>query len=336
MKLVSVVLDIPTQALDSTFTYVAIENEDDRIRFSKLVAQDLVQNQEKAEGRIDPKWHQDNTQQQPTQISLDDLFDSQSSKALLDGSPGGGSPDNDLRDAGSPDDGVSDGGPSGIDFSDDGSPDNDSPDSSSRENSALKNSLDSERGISVLDAEGLEVGCAVLVPFGHRSAVGFVVGIVPFAPGDSFPEDIKPTQLKEIKKVLSKPYFTEIGARCAAFMAERYIAPFSSSIRLFMPPGGIPRVEYLEGAWQLTKPLIHEVDERWVIRLDAADSFIPRKGAVKQQRVLEALRQGDLRVSELTAEYGSLSSTLSSLENKGVIRIEQRRRLGSKIMVFNM
>ena len=98
-----------------------------------------------------------------------------------------------------------------------------SPDSSSRENSALKNSLDSERGISVLDAEGLEVGCAVLVPFGHRSAVGFVVGIVPFAPGDSFPEDIKPTQLKEIKKVLSKPYFTEIGARCAAFMAERYI-----------------------------------------------------------------------------------------------------------------
>lgn len=329
MKLVSVVLDIPTQALDSTFTYVAIENEDDRIRFSKLVVQDLAQNQEKAEGRIDPKRHQDNTQQQPTQISLDDLFDSQSSKALLDGSPGGGSPDNDLRDAGSPDDGVSDGGPSGIDFSDDGSPDNDSPDSSSRENSALKNSLDSERGISVLDAEGLEVGCAVLVPFGHRSAVGFVVGIVPFAPGDSFPEDIKPTQLKEIKKVLSKPYFTEIGARCAAFMAERYIAPFSSSIRLFMPPGGIPRVEYLEGAWQLTKPLIHEVDERWVIRLDAADSFIPRKGAVKQQRVLEALRQGDLRVIELTAEYGSLSSTLSSLEKKGVIRIEQRRRLRS-------
>ena len=276
MKLVSVVLDIPTQALDSTFTYVAIENENDRICFSKLVAQDLAQNQEKAEGRIDPKRHQDNTQQQPTQISLDDLFGSQSSKALLDGSP----------------------------------------DSSSRENSAFKNSLDSERGISVLDAAGLEVGCAVLVPFGHRSAVGFVVGIAPFAPGDSFPEDIKPTQLKEIKKVLSKPYFTEIGARCAAFMAERYIAPFSSSIRLFMPPGGIPRVEYLEGTWQLTKPLIHEVDERWVIRLDAADSFIPRKGAVKQQRVLEALRQGDLRVSELTAEYGSLSSTLSSLEQK--------------------
>ena len=170
MKLVSVVLDIPTQALDSTFTYVAIENENDRICFSKLVAQDLAQNQEKAEGRIDPKRHQDNTQQQPTQISLDDLFGSQSSKALLDGSP----------------------------------------DSSSRENSAFKNSLDSERGISVLDAAGLEVGCAVLVPFGHRSAVGFVVGIAPFAPGDSFPEDIKPTQLKEIKKVLSKPYFTAL------------------------------------------------------------------------------------------------------------------------------
>ena len=32
MKLVSVVLDIPTQALDSTFTYAVVENENDRIR----------------------------------------------------------------------------------------------------------------------------------------------------------------------------------------------------------------------------------------------------------------------------------------------------------------
>ena len=58
MKLVSVVLDIPTQALDSTFTYVAIENENDRIRFSKLVAQDLAQNQKKPKDEIDPKRHQ--------------------------------------------------------------------------------------------------------------------------------------------------------------------------------------------------------------------------------------------------------------------------------------
>lgn len=234
MKLASVILDIPTQALDSTFTYAVVENEDDRIRLSEVVSS---YNQE---------------------TLFDQAFVSEKNEEFA-----------------------------------------------------------------------LEIGCAVLVPFGHRSAVGFVVDITELAPSDPFPEGIKPQKLKEIKKVLSKPYFTEVGARCAAFMAQRYIAPFSSSIRLFMPPGGIPRIEHIEGKWQLTRPLIHEVDERWVVRLEAADTFVPRKGAVKQQRVLAALSQGDLRVSELTAEYGSVASTLVSLEKKGVVRIEQRRRLRS-------
>ena len=208
MKLASVILDIPTQALDSTFTYAVVENEDDRIRLSEVVSS---YNQE---------------------TLFDQAFVSEKNEEFA-----------------------------------------------------------------------LEIGCAVLVPFGHRSAVGFVVDITELAPSDPFPEGIKPQKLKEIKKVLSKPYFTEVGARCAAFMAQRYIAPFSSSIRLFMPPGGIPRIEHIEGKWQLTRPLIHEVDERWVVRLEAADTFVPRKGAVKQQRVLAALSQGDLRVSAL---YGRI------------------------------
>lgn len=73
--------------------------------------------------------------------------------------------------------------------------------------------------------------------------------------------------------------------------------------------------------------MVSEVDERWVTRTSGADEFKPRKGAVKQELVLQALKQGDLRVAELTAEYGSVSATLKSLEKKGVIRIEHRRRM---------
>lgn len=236
MKLVSVILDIPTQALDATYTYAVAETEDDRIRLHGGLA--------------------------PIQESLDDLF-------------------------------------------------------TQEENS----------GQSFTQSTSLQIGCAVLVPFGHRQAVGFVVGIQKLQEHDSLPEGLSFEKLKEIDRVISKPYFTEIGARCAAFMAQRYVAPFSSSIRLFMPPGGVPRMERIDGHWQLTQPLVHEVDERWVSRLPEADTFIPRKGAVKQQQVLAALEQGDLRVAELAAEYGALNSTLASLEKKGVIRIETRRRM---------
>ncbi len=283
MKLVSVVLDIPTQALDSTFTYVVVESEQDRARLSQTSAQDS---------------HEKHRNDEHIQESLFQESFLQESFLSEEGVPSG-------KDK-LADDSLTDG------------------------HKAADDSLTySHKADTDARDFALEVGCAVLVPFGHRSAVGFVVEITPLGAHDPFPQGIKPHKLKEIEQVLSKPYFTEIGARCASFMAQRYIAPFSSSIRLFMPPGGIPRMEYIEGSWQLTRPLIHEVDERWVVRLDAADSFVPRKGAVKQQRVLEALRQGDLRVSELTAEYGSVASTLTSLEKKGVIRIEQRRRLRS-------
>ncbi len=283
MKLVSVVLDIPTQALDSTFTYVVVESEQDRARLSQTSAQGSHEKHQKAEHIQESLFQKSFVQE--SFLSEEDVLSDKDELA---------------------DDSLTDG------------------------HKAADDSLaDSHKTDTDAHDFALEVGCAVLVPFGHRSAVGFVVKITPLGAHDPFPQGIKPHKLKEIKQVLSKPYFTEIGARCASFMAQRYIAPFSSSIRLFMPPGGIPRMEYIEGSWQLTRPLIHEVDERWVVRLDAADSFVPRKGAVKQQRVLEALRQGDLRVSELTAEYGSVASTLTSLEKKGVIRIEQRRRLRS-------
>lgn len=170
----------------------------------------------------------------------------------------------------------------------------------------------------------IRVGCAVLVPLGNRRVVGFVISIQ-----EGIPEglDIDPAKLKPIERALGEPYFNEVGAACAQFMADRYIAPLSSCVRLFTPPGGVPKMERVDGRWQITHPVTQKVDERWVVRLEGADEFVPRKNAVKQIAVLEALRQGDLRVSELTAEYDAMSSTLKALEQKGAVRIEERRRM---------
>lgn len=173
----------------------------------------------------------------------------------------------------------------------------------------------------------IEVGCAVLVPFGHRRAIGFVVSITDYPEG-SFPEGMNPLKLKGIERAVSRPYFDEEGAACAQWLSTRYIAPLSSCVRLFTPPGGIPRmVRSREGFWRLEEPTVGEVDDRWVLAGPAFAEFVPRKNAVKQACVVEALQTSELRVAELAAEFGSLSTTLKSLEKKGIVRIERRRRM---------
>ena len=176
-------------------------------------------------------------------------------------------------------------------------------------------------------ASSVEVGCAVVVPFGHRRAVGFVIDVREHPEGE-WPEGVNPAKLKAISQVVSRPYFDEDGAACAQWMAQRYVAPLSSCVRLFTPPGGVPRmVRAKEGYWRLEQPAVGEVDDRWVVRGPAFDDFEPRKNAVKQAVIVEALRAGDVRVAELTAEFGSVSSVLKALESKGVVRIELRRRM---------
>ena len=173
----------------------------------------------------------------------------------------------------------------------------------------------------------IEVGCSVLVPFGHRSAVGFVVGIGDFEE-DELPGGLGPEQIKPIERALSRPYFNEDGAACAQWLAERYIAPLSSCVRLFTPPGGVPHmVRSPKGYWRLEQPKVGEVDDRWVVPGPAFDDFTPRKTAPRQASIVDALRGGELRAAELRAEFGQVDSSLSSLEKQGVVRIERRRRL---------
>ena len=173
-----------------------------------------------------------------------------------------------------------------------------------------------------------QVGCCVTVPLGSRTVVGFVVAV------DELPFDgpasggMDPAKLKPIVSVESAPYFDEEGAACAQWLSERYLAPLSACVRLFTPPGGVPRmVRRREGGWQLVQPATAEVDDRWVRLGPAAADFRPRKNAVKQQRILEALQGGELRAAELAAEFGAVSGALGALQKKGAVVVEHRRRM---------
>ena len=173
----------------------------------------------------------------------------------------------------------------------------------------------------------IEVGCAVVVPFGARQVIGFVVELGECEAGE-LPQGLSPEKLKYVKRAVSSPYFDEEGAACAQWLSERYIAPLSACVRLFTPPGGVPRmVRSREGYWRLEQPKTGEVDDRWVVRGPRADTFQPRKNAVRQIQILDALGKGELRVAELSAEFGTVSAALKSLSEKGVVRIERRRRM---------
>ena len=176
----------------------------------------------------------------------------------------------------------------------------------------------------------VEVGCAVLVPFGRRQAVGFVIDVFEAGlPGDeTWPSGLDARKLKSIIRGLSKPYFDEEGAACAQWLANRYIAPLSSCVRLFTPPGGVPRMVHgRDGRWRLEEQKVGEVDDRWVVAGPELSTFEPRKNAVRQEAIVAAVRTGELRVSELSAQMGAISSTLRALEAKGVVRIVRRRRM---------
>ena len=153
------------------------------------------------------------------------------------------------------------------------------------------------------EMDDARIGCAAVVPFGGRPAVGYIVDIVEADAAELSERGLDPAKLKSIQSIASKPYFDADGAACALYLAHSCVAPLSTCIRLFTPPGGVPRVVRDEEGWHLEAPEVGEADERYVMLTEEGRSFEPRKGATRQQMIIEALRSGELRVAELTMEF---------------------------------
>ncbi|MFD0702048.1 primosomal protein N' [Slackia equolifaciens] len=125
------------------------------------------------------------------------------------------------------------------------------------------------------DMDGAQVGCAVLVEFGRRRAVGYIIAIAE-AQEESHDAPVSPAvrsvafhdesealpatrtdrrvELKPLLSVLSAPYFDEFGARLIQFIAHEYIAPLSSCVHLLTPVGRAPKVVKRGDEWELQKP----------------------------------------------------------------------------------
>lgn len=125
--------------------------------------------------------------------------------------------------------------------------------------------------------DGVAVGCAVLVEFGRRRAVGYVMAVHE-TPDDSldarqqapdavagrmcFVDDLRgrpaPAEpqkpLKPIAAVLSAPYFDEDGAALVEYIAHTYLAPLSSCVHLLTPAGRTPKAVKRGDVWELQKP----------------------------------------------------------------------------------
>ncbi|MFA5113105.1 MAG: primosomal protein N' [Candidatus Margulisiibacteriota bacterium] len=77
--------------------------------------------------------------------------------------------------------------------------------------------------------EQVKLGSAVVVPFGRRRDVGYVIGFV------------EQTEFKGIKEIISlaadEPVFSDKAVQLARWVADYYLSFFLTALRLVMPPG---------------------------------------------------------------------------------------------------
>ena len=170
------------------------------------------------------------------------------------------------------------------------------------------------------------VGTTVLVDFGHRKAAGYVVALDAYAGNLPSGSDLDSARVKPIEDVLAADAFSDVAAGVAHWLSRRYVATLSECIRLFLPPGGSPRVVKDEdGSYRIESPSVHEAHERYVGLTEDGRSYEPKKSAVRQRQLIEALSCGPVSTRELNLLYTNMSATVRSLEKRGVVYIEERR-----------
>ena len=168
------------------------------------------------------------------------------------------------------------------------------------------------------------VGSTVLVNFGRRPSVGYVVAVT-----NTPPRGVAEDRIRPVLQVLAAPAFDIGAARVASWMAREYACPPCEAIRPFLAPGQLVKVrrEGDESPWQLVCEKSGPIDDRWVRLAQDGDDYQPRKNASRQRSVLQALASGPVRMAELAAIINGASQVVAALERKGVVEIEVRRRL---------
>ncbi len=178
---------------------------------------------------------------------------------------------------------------------------------------------------AALDAE-VRPGCTVLIAFGRRMALGYAVRrarTLGELPGT---EGLDPARVKPVRAVLAPPSCAAHAADLAAWMSRAYVAPLAECWRLFLPPGGTPRLARgADGAWRVERQATPEVHERVVSLTEEGRSYVPPRNAPRQRQLVEALSCGPVTTRELRALHGDLSAAIRVLAKKGVVAVGERR-----------
>lgn len=168
--------------------------------------------------------------------------------------------------------------------------------------------------------EACKVGATVLVRFGGREVVGYVLSL-----SKEPPKGLNPAKIQPVLRVLAPSAFDEVSSELAQWLSQEYAAPLSPCLRLMLAPGQAIRIKRDEqGEWRLQVGCASAVDDRWVTLVEDS-SYVPRANAKRQARMLEILRQGPQRMAELSALVSGASSVIATLEKKGAVRVEHRR-----------
>ena len=166
-------------------------------------------------------------------------------------------------------------------------------------------------------------GCCVLVRFGRRPAVGYVLRV-----GDALPDGVDSARVLPVERVLSEPFFDEKSGEAIEWMAAEYAAPLADTARLFCPPGFSAKMakDEASGLWALQQARVAPADDRWVSLAPGAEGYVPRANASSERRLLEMLAAGPVRQVELACELPGVGTVVSRLAKKGVVEVERRRR----------
>ncbi len=164
------------------------------------------------------------------------------------------------------------------------------------------------------------IGGRVVVGFGRRRTVGFVVG----------PVDVPPAgvRLRPVLQVLDDaPVLSETELRLALWMARYYVAPIGLVLRLFFPPGATYSVAAREGARAAEREeRLHVLP---VEPLSPEEEAVHREAlasAPSQMRAWEAARLlvGPVERAEFCRRVGVSEGTLRALAGRGLLEVERR------------
>ena len=168
-------------------------------------------------------------------------------------------------------------------------------------------------------AGAVKIGSRVAVPFGKRTAQGYVVGL---ADDSTFP------RLKDIAEVVGKkPLLSDRILELTRWMGKYYCCPVELCVKCALPEV----VRKAKISWkerQYVKPG----------KISSEDFAKLRKRAPKQARALEILQKSDgLFVSKLVKRADTDAATVKKLAEKGYVvlsdQIEERDPFGGEVFL---